>query len=298
MKENNLNIETVHQCNCRLGCKTLHPLVSVIGLTETPPLQQAVTFGFYTVLLREGQADEFFFGRRQDDYSAATLLFLSPGQSLKIKHRESLPHKGWLLAFHPDLICRTSLGANIRNYTFFSYSPGEALHVSMREKTKTVKCLCHIREELRHPIDCHSKTIISRYIELLLDYCSRFYERQFITREKANKEVIRQMETLLSQYILSGGLRNGHLPSAGWCAAHFGLSPFYFTDLLKFETGKNFNDYLQLKRFEFSKTLLLNHRYTAGQAAVLLGYPSVQYFAGLFKKITGIAPNEYRFSQN
>lgn len=298
MKDQTLNIETVHQCNCCLGGTTLHPLASVIALTETPLLQHSVTFGFYTVLLREGQAEEFFFGRRQDDYSAAALVFLPPGQSLETGHKEWFPHKGWLLAFHPDLIARTSLGTTIRNYTFFSYHPDEALHVSMREKTKAVECLCHIREELRHPVDCHSKTLISRHIELLLDYCSRFYERQFITREEANQEVIRRTETLLEQHILSGGFRDGHLPSASWCARYTGLSPYYFADLLKFETGKNFNEYLQWKRFEFSKKLLLNDRYTTSQVAALLGYPSVQCFAGLFKKITGIAPNEYRFSHH
>lgn len=110
--------------------------------------------------------------------------------------------------------------------------------------------------------------------------------------------VIALTETLLEQHILSGGFRDGHLPSAGWCARYAGLSPYYFVDLLKFETGKNFNEYLQWKRFEFSKKLLLNDRYTASQVAALLGYPSVQCFAGLFKKITGIAPNEYRFSHH
>lgn len=298
MEENKLNIETVHQCNCCLGCKTLHPLVSVIELTKMPLLQHTVMFGFYTVLLREGQVDEFFFGRRHDDYSDATLLFLPPGQSLKTELKELFRHKGWLLAFHPDLIHRTSLGTNIRNYTFFSYRPDEALHVSMREKTKAVECLFNIREELRHAIDCHSQTLISRYIELLLDYCSRFYERQFITREEANKDIMRQTETFLDQYILSGALCNGQLPSLGWCAGHFGLSSCYFTDLLKFETGKTFNEYLQFKRFECSKSLLLNHEYTPSQVAALLGYPNVQYFTGLFKKITGITPNEYRFSHN
>ena len=298
MKENKLTIETVHQCNCCLGCQTLHPLVSVIDLTETPLVKRTVTFDFYTVLLREGQVDEFLFGRQPYDYSDASLLFLPPGQSLETEHEALFPHKGWLLAFHPDLIVHTPLGTHIGNYTFFSYHRNEALHLSLREKLKAEECLSLIREELRHAIDCHSKKLISRLIELLLDYCSRFYERQFITRDEANKEIIHRMETVLDEHLRSGGLRNGHLPSPDWCAGLLCLSPQYFTDLLKFETGKSFQDYLQLKRFDLSKKLLLDRRNTVTEVAELLGYPNVQYFAGVFKKITGIAPNEYRFSSN
>lgn len=298
MKENVLNIETVHQCNCCLGHKTLHPLVSVIDLSKANLEQRTIKFDFYTILLLEGQTDDFLYGRKYYDYSNASLVFLTPGESIKIDRSKILPPKGWLLAFHPELLYRTSLGENIKKYSFFFYQLNEALHLSLREKTKAIECLCNIGEELQHAIDCHSKILISRHIELLLDYCSRFYERQFITRCEANKAVIRQTDLLIAEYIQSGKLKNNTLPSAGYCANMLHLSPQYFSDLLKFETGRNINEYFQHKRLEASKAMLMKPDNTVGMVAEKLGYSNVQYFSYLFKKITGITPNEYRLAQN
>lgn len=298
MKEDVLNIETVYQCNCCLGHKTLHPLVGVIDLSKANLEQRTIKFDFYTVLLIEGEAEDYLYGRKYYDYSNASLVFLTPGESIVNVKSNVLPPKGWLLAFHPDLLYHTSLGNNINKYSFFSYRLNEALHLSLREKTKAIECMSNIEEELQHAIDCHSKTLITRYIELLLDYCSRFYERQFITRCEANKTVIRRTEALLDQYIQSGMLRNGVLPSAEYCAKKLHLSPSYFNDLLNFETGKSIYEYAQQKRLAMSKKLLLEENNTASMVAAKLGYPSVQYFSRLFKKITGIAPNEYKLAQN
>ncbi|WP_455585174.1 helix-turn-helix domain-containing protein [Bacteroides sp.] len=298
MKENILNIETVHECNCCLGYKTLHPLVSVIDLSQANLEQCTIKFDFYTILMMEGDVDDFLYGRKYYDYSNASLLFLTPGESIKIDHSELLRWKGWLLAFHPDLLYRTSLGGHIEDYTFFFYKPDEALHLSLREKNKIIDCLHNIGDELEHAIDCHSKTLITRHIELLLDYCTRFYERQFITRCEANKPIIRQTNILLDEYIQSGKLKQGVLPSAEYCADRLHLSTHYFSDLLYFETGQNIHEYFQFKRLEASKTMLLKQGNTAGMVAEKLGYPNVQYFTRIFKKITGIAPNDYRLAQN
>lgn len=298
MKENILNIETIHQCNCCLGYKTLHPLVSVISLSQANLEQCTVKFDFYTVLLIEGDGENFLYGRKYYDYSNASLIFLAPGEFIEMPQNEPLPRKGWLLAFHPDLLRRTSLGNHIKDYSFFFYKPDEALHLSLREKTRIIECLQNIGEELQHAIDCHSKTLISRHIELLLDYCSRFYERQFITRCDANKPIIRQTNILLDEYIQSGKLKKGDLPSAKYCADRLHLSLHYFSDLLFFETGQNIYEYFQFKRLEVSKEMLLKRGYTAGMVAEKLGYPNVQYFSQIFKKITGIAPNDYKSAQN
>lgn len=298
MKENILNIETVHQCNCCLGYKTLHPLVSVIDLSQANLEQCTIKFDFYTVILIEGEVEDFLYGRKYYDYSNASLIFLTPGESIKIDHNELFHRKGWLLAFHPDLLWHTSLGEHIKDYSFFFYKPDEALHLSLREKTKTIECLHNIREELQHAIDCHSKILISRHIELLLDYCSRFYERQFITRCEANKTIIRQTNILLNEYIQSGKLKRGEQPSIKYCADALHLSSHYFSDLLEYETGQDINEYFQFKRLEASKEMLLKQGYTTSMVAEILGYPNVQYFSSLFKKITGITPNDYKFSQN
>lgn len=238
MKERILNIETVHQCNCCLGCKTLHPLVSVIDLSKSNLEQQIIKFDFYTILMMEGEIDDILYGRKYYDYSNASLVFLTPGESIKINKSKALPSKGWLLAFHPDLISQTSLGEHIKDYSFFFYNPEEALHLSQREKAKAVECICNIEEELRHAIDCHSQILISRYIELLLDHCNRFYERQFITRCEANKKIMKKTDVLLKDYILSGKLKYNTSPSLGYCAKILQLSSHYFNDLLKFESGK------------------------------------------------------------
>ena len=155
------------------------------------------------------------------------------------------------------------------------------------KKTLDIKSVC----ECNRRLGC--KTL---HLELMLDYCTRFYERQFITRENKNKTVLEELETLLDDYIASGRLQGALLPISEYCATGLGLSVPYFNDLLKFETGKTLDEYFQLRRLETAKRMLLKAENTPAVVARRLGYTSVQYFSLLFKKITGIAPNEYRYS--
>lgn len=298
MKKETLDIHTVSECNRCLGCKTLHPQASIINL-ENPDLEHdTVKFEFYAVLLIEECADDCCCcGRKYYDYSNATMVFLKPGEIFRMSEAGVLPDKGWLLAFHPDLLYCTSLRNHIKNYTFFSYNKEEALHLSQRETATITCCLENIEEELHHSIDTHTATILSRHIELMLDYCTRFYERQFITRENKNKTVLEELETLLDDYIDSGQLRDG-VPTPEYCATRFNLSVPYFNDLLKFETGKTLDEYFQLKRLNAAKRMLLKAENTPTVVARQLGYTNVQYFSLLFKKITGITPSDYRYSQN
>ncbi len=297
MKET-LAIKSVCECNRRLGCRTLHPQVSIINLEHPDFEQEAVKFDFYAVLLIEECPDGCCCGRKYYDYSNATIVFLKPGEVFRMSEAGVLPDKGWLLAFHPDLLYRTSLKNHIKNYTFFSYSKEEALHLSQRETATITCCLENIEDELHHSIDMHTATILSRHIELMLDYCTRFYERQFITRENKNKNVLAELETLLDDYIASGRLRDSVLPTSEYCAARLELSVPYFNDLLKLETGKTLDEYFQLKRLEAAKSMLLKTGNTPFAVARQLGYSNVQYFSLLFKKIVGIAPNEYRYLNN
>lgn len=294
-----LEIKTVKDCNRCLGCKTLHPQVSIINL-EHPDLEQdAVKFEFYAILLIEESTNGCCCcGRKYYDYSNATMVFLRPGEIFRMSETGMLSDKGCLLAFHPDLLYCTSLKNHINNYTFFSYHKEEALHLSQRETATITCCLENIEEELHHFIDTHTATILSRHIELMLDYCTRFYERQFITRENRNKTVLEEMETLLDDYINTNQLQKGILPTSEYCASKLGLSVPYFNDLLRFETGKAFKDFFQTKRLDVAKRMLMQSDMTAANVARLLGYPNVQCFSLLFKRITGIAPNEYRYSQN
>lgn len=298
-EKDTLDFNTVHECNRCLDCKTLHPQVSLINL-ENPSLEQyAIKFEFYAILLIEQCSDECSCcGRRYYDYSNATMVFLTPGEIFRMNEEKTLPSKGFLLVFHPDLLFHTTLKNHIKNYTFFHYRKEEALHLSQRETGKITCCLWHIEEELHHAIDTHSRTILSRHIELLLDYCTRYYERQFITRENKNKTILEKMEGLLDDYIKSGKLQNGKVLTPEYLAEKLNLSTPYFNDLLKFETGKTLEQYFQLKRLEVAKRMLLKSDSTPTAVARQLGYPNVQYFSLIFKKQTGVAPNDYRYSQN
>ena len=298
-KQKTLDIKTVCECNRCLGSQTLHPLVSLINL-ESPEVEgNAVRFEFYAILLIEDCPDGCgCCGRKYYDFSNATMVFLRPDEIFRMSATNTLPDKGWLLAFHPDLLYRTTLKNHIQNYTFFSYRKEEALHLSQRETGTITCCLENIEEELHHPIDAHTSTILSRHIELMLDYCTRFYERQFITREDRNKTVLTKMERFLNEYIASDKLQTGEMPTIACMAQQLNLSSAYFADLLKFETGHTWYEHFQLKVLEEAKRLLLNPQNSTAQVAHRLGFSNVQRFSLLFKRITGVAPKDYRFSQN
>lgn len=298
MSKKTLNIETVHQCNCHSGSKTLHPLISVIDLSKVNWTDNPVKFNFYTILFIENECNDFRYGRKYYDYSDATMIFLPPGQSIQIDGNNPLSRNGRLLAFHPHLISGTTLGINIGSYTFFSYQANEALHLSLREKAKIIESLENIGKELQHTIDSHSQILLSRHIELLLDYCCRFYERQLITRNDINKQILDKMERLLDEHIQSGKLKSYDLPTTQYCAEKLNLSPQYFNDLLKFETGKTIDVYFRFKRIQTARKMLLDKDARICQVAEELGFPDARYFSKLFRQITGVAPEEYRLTQN
>lgn len=241
------DIKSVCESNRCLGCKTKHPLVSIINLEHIDLNRESVKFEFYAILLIKNCNRGYCCGRRHYDYNCATMVFLMPGDILRMNESGLLPEKGWMLVLHPDLLCRTSLDQRISNYSFFFYRKEEALHLSQRETATIICCHQNIEEELKHAIDTHTATILCRQIELMLDYCLRFYERQFITREIENKRFLEELEVIQEECVdlLS-------IPSAEYCARRLGLSLPYFIDMLKFETGKTFEEYFELRGFEDS----------------------------------------------
>ncbi len=291
-----LEIPSVVKYNELLGVETPHPLVNVIDFSKAKPMHHFLhNFGFYAIFLKDVKCGDIRYGRKYYDYQEGTLVCLAPGQIMGIEDNgEVFQPKGYALVFHPDLIRRTSLGHNIKRYSFFSYEANEALHLSESERTLVVECLHNISNELHHSIDNHSKTLITSNIELLLNYCVRFYDRQFITRENVNKDILSKFEQLIDNYFTSDlPLRHGLL-SVGYCAEQLHLSANYFGDLIKKETGKTPLEHIRLSLMNIAKERVLNPSLSISEIAYGLGFQYPQHFTRLFKKMVGCTPNEYR----
>lgn len=294
--ENIVRLNTVDCYNKLYGFETLHPLVSVVDLREATHTVNHIVmdYGVYALFLKESVDCELKYGRNSYDYQEGTITSFAPGQVVEVNNlNTNKPHALGLL-FHPDLIRGTSLGQNIKKYGFFSYSSYEALHVSEREKAIVIDCLSKIRTELEHAIDKHSRQLISMNIELLLNYCMRFYERQFITREEINKDILQKFESLIDDYLNRSPIES--LPSVKYFADQVCLSPNYFGDLIKKETGKTAQEYIQYKLIDKAKDLIVSTNLTISEIAYQVGFTYPQHFNRLFKKVEGMTPKEYRLT--
>lgn len=300
MEKKIINIDSVDAYNKLLGLETLHPLVSVIDMSKAKRIKHMRhAFGLYVIFLKEVKCGDLRYGRHYYDYQEGTLVCVAPGQVVGMEDNgEEFQPKGRALVFHPDLIRGTSLGQRIKEYTFFSYESNEALHLSEREREMVIECLDKIRHELEHAIDRHSKRLIAINIELLLDYCLRFYERQFITRSEVNRDVLARFERLLNDYFTGDRAQREGLPSVKYCAGELCLSPNYFGDMVKKETGKTAQEYIQLKLIDAAKERVLDPDKTISQVAYEMGFQYPQHFTRLFKKVVGCTPNEYRARTN
>jgi transcriptional regulator, araC family len=294
--ENIVKMENVFEYCDWLGVETRHPLVEVVDFSKIDrPLERFLhTFGFYAVFLKDIKCGDLVYGRQYYDYQEGTLVFAAPGQVFGVKGGAPVKPKGWALVFHPDLLRRTSLGREMKNYTFFSYEVNEALHLSEQERGIVIDCLKKIDNELQHAVDRHSKTLIAMNIELLLDYCARFYERQFITRSEANNDILVRFENLLNDYFESDKPQTVGLPSVRWCADALHLSANYFGDLIKRETGRSAQEHIQQKLIDIAKVRIFDTGKSVSEIAYGLGFKYPQHFTRLFKKATGSTPNEYR----
>ena len=296
--EDILRFETVREYNLFNNHETLHPLVSVLDFSKSHPRRLRKTyFGFYLLILKDVVCGDLRYGKNTYDYQEGTLVFIGPGQIFGTSSGEELYQpKGYGVVFHPDLIKGTSLGQHINEYSFFSYQVSEALHISERERQMVLDSFSKIQYELDHALDKHSKILLSDNIELLLNYCMRFYDRQFITRESINIGILQRFESLIHDYFSSEKPQLMGLPSVTYCAGELNLSSHYFGDLIKNETGKIALEYIQLKLIELPKEKIHNPLLSISEIAYGLGFKYPQHFTRLFKQQVGVSPKEYRES--
>lgn len=293
-----INIPTVRDYDEHWGVPTRHPYVNILeGSHVTKPIPNCrKNMGMYVIFLKDVMcADYLTYGRQEYDYQVNTLVFTAPGQVFGHPQDGSTYRaKGWCLYFSPELLRGTQLGRHIKDYTFFSYAVNEALHLSERERNTIIDCFKKIDDEINYGGDSHSNTIIASAIELFLNYCLRFYDRQFITRKKVNKDLLIRFEELIEGYFVSGKAQEYGTPSVAWCASQLCLSPNYFGDLIKKETGRSALDYIQQKTMDLAKDMLMFPDKSIGEISYYLGYQYPQYFSRAFKRTTGCTPNDYR----
>lgn len=295
-KEEIVRIDSVDRYNKIFGLETKHPLVSVIDLTKATKWPQRTRFRYevYALFLKNVKCGNIRYGRQYYDYQEGTIVCFAPGQVIDVEILQNVqPHAHGIL-FHPDLIHGTALGQEMRNYSFFSYESNEALHLSLEERQTIMDGLRKIETELEHAIDKHSRRLICANIGLLLDYCMRFYERQFETRHEVNNDIIVRFEQLLEAYFSDDTPQKEGLPTVKYFADKVFLSPNYFGDMIRKQTGKTASDYIQGKVIDLAKQALLSSDKTMTQIAYDLGYQYPQHFSRTFKKVVGMTPNEYR----
>ena len=288
-------LNTVQDFNDYQGVETLHPLVSVVHVENTEHIQECVMYyGLYAIYLKENKGCKLSYGRTPYDFDEMTVTSFAPGQVVKVEPNPDVPFaKFTALVFHPDLLNRTALGRQMSRYEFFDYSSTEALHLSVQEVEVFRGVITMIEQELHRAIDKHTRELIISNIELLLNYCLRFYDRQFITREEINHSVVKRFMELLDDYISSKALREG-LPTVAYFADKCCLSSGYFGNLVRVETGRTAKDIIADRLLAHAKQLLNDDTLTITMISERMGFDYPQHFVRFFKSHTGKTPSAFR----
>lgn len=291
-----VKLDSIDAYNKLFGLATLHPLVSVIDLKKATRRigRVRMKYGVYALFLKNGVNCTLKYGREYYDYQEGTIVSFSPGQIIDVDStNEPMAPDVVGLMFHPDFICGMPLAAKIGSFGFFNYSQKEALHLSESERKMFLDCLDKINEELRHPVDSHSADLISANIQLLLEYMSRFYDRQFITRHKVNSSVVAAFERELAK-LYSEGTTLNEVPKVSYFADKANLTAGYFSDLIKRETGSTPQDIIKLHLINEAKRRLASTDTDVSIIAYDLGFRYPQHFSRLFKRLTGKSPVTFR----
>ena len=295
-------INTISQAHQSVGLPApKHPLVSVVNTADYKPTIDfrglKVINNLFQITLKQLGCGNLMYGKNTYDYEEGTLVFTAPGQVTVFEGEmptESDTNNGWTLAFHPDLIRKSNLADKMSQYSFFSYEVNEALHLSEEELCTIEDLLDKIVKEYSQNLDKHSQNLIISNIELLLDYCTRFYDRQFYTRTNLNLDYVSKFEKLLKRYYEKEDVLEKGIPNVKYLASQLNFSSSYLSDLLKKETGKTAQEHIHLFVTEKAKNQLLGSKNSISQIGYSLGFEYPQHFSNLFKSKTGFSPSEYR----
>ena len=285
--------------------KPQHPLISIINVGNVRHLHvdepNAMAFDFYSIAVKRTHNVKVKYGQQPFDFNEGIMSFMAPNQVLSITHdkkEEEIKQSGWVMYIHPDFLWNTSLAKNIKQYDFWDYSLNEGLFLSEKEEIVINNIIQNIEQEYHANIDKFSKQIIISQIETLLNYSERFYNRQFITREKSNHQLLDRLEKLVSDYFNSDDLINRGLLTVQYVAEHLNLSPKYLSSLLRVLTGENTQQYIHNKLIEKAKEKLSVTNLSVSKIAYELGFEHLQSFSKLFKTKTNLSPSEFRTSYN
>lgn len=301
--ENILRIKSISQFNQMLDFPApQHPLIAIYedGDQSDKAISEALrglrfTTDLYTIMYKDSVSGSLGYGRNAYDFQDGTLIFIAPEQVLEMPSSEVLHQsKGWSLTFHPDLIRKSPLGEFIDDYTYFSYAVNEALHLSEKEARFIFEIVSQIKKEYHQNIDKHTQRLMVSNLELLLNYCVRFYDRQFYTRTNYNKDYVTVFEQKLKAYFNSDKPTELGIPTISYFGKELNMSANYLSDLLKKETGKSIKAHINERIVDKAKTVLLNSNTSVSEIAYHLGFEYPQSFNRLFKRETGISPLEYR----
>jgi AraC family transcriptional activator of pobA len=298
-----LRIKTISEFHTLRGLpKPKHPLISVVSFDDmehTEPGQQNLIFDFYMISVKRDMAHKYRYGQKDYDFDEGVMFCMAPHQVLGIIREENGKNpSGWMLMIHPDFLWNTAMAGIIRKYDFFDYSVHEALFLSGDEEIKILQILQNIKEEYLSNIDRFSRNIIISQLETLLNYSERFYQRQFITRHKANHQLLERLEILLNDYFEADDFPVKGLPSVQLLSEKLNMSPQYMRSVLKSFTGQTTQQYIHEKLIEKAKEKLSITTLSVSEIAYELGFEHSQSFNKLFKSKTGISPLEFRKSFN
>lgn len=292
-----LKIEAVDELNRLVQAHTYHTLVCVLDNPTflLPEGYSYIKTGLYIVLMLKTGDDCTSQGHKNCDFRELSMTFHAPGEKIEIEKEPSLVK---VIAFHPDLFFESKSEVRELGYSFFNYKDTEALYISIHEKHILWNLLDSICDELHYGIDIYSRKLLSKHVSLLLDYCRRFYQRQFYLRSNYNKELLCRFDKWLDEYISSSLSEKNKLPSYNAMAKMLGLSLSYFTDMMRIESGKTLGRYVQGHLIDMAKRRILNKNEYLEDIVAELGFPNIQSFNRLLKKMTGYTPTEYRINVN